>query len=143
MIDVVCGVLMDRQGRYLACRRPEGKHLGGMWEFPGGKVDPGEAPENALVRELREELGIDVVVGSALATVVWKYDRGEIRLLPYFCTMRDDQTPRAIEHEELLWCAPENFGDLAWAEADLPVLEQILAMNQNEKLKPRIDANGR
>ena len=128
MIDVVCGILMDRQGRYLACRRPRGKHLGGLWEFPGGKVDPGEAPERALVRELYEELGNEVPVGSALAAVAWKYDLGEIRLLPYFCTMRDDQTPRAIEHEALIWCAPENFGTLSWAAADLPVLDQILAM---------------
>jgi len=106
----------------------EGKHLGGLWEFPGGKVDPGEFPTAALIRELREELGIEVAVGAALAAVVWSYDRGEIRLLPYFCTMRDDQTPRAIEHEELLWCAPENFGSLPWAAADLPVLDQILAL---------------
>ena len=136
MIDVVCGVLMDRQGRYLACRRPQGKHLGGLWEFPGGKVDPGEAPETALVRELREELGIDVTTGAALTAVVWRYDRGEIRLLPYFCTMPDDQTPRAIEHEELLWCAPENFGTLPWAEADLPVLDQILAMRIPSETDP-------
>ncbi len=128
MIDVVCGVLMDRDGRYLACRRPQGKHLGGLWEFPGGKVDPGESPASALVRELREELGIEVAVGAALEEVVWRYDHGVIRLLPYFCTMPDDQTPQAIEHEELLWCTHENFGILPWAEADLPVLDQILAM---------------
>jgi 8-oxo-dGTP diphosphatase len=125
MIDVVCGVLADVHGRYLACQRPQGKHLAGLWEFPGGKVDPGESPETALVRELREELGIEVTVGHALAVVVWHCDRGVIRLLPYYCTMREGQIPCAIEHEQLLWCAPKDFESLPWAEADLPVLDQI------------------
>ena len=55
MIDVVCGVIENSEGQFLACLRPAGKHLGGLWEFPGGKVDPGESPESALVRELQEE----------------------------------------------------------------------------------------
>lgn len=124
MIDVVCGVIEDGEGKYLACLRPQGKHLGGLWEFPGGKVDPGESPETALVRELSEELGVEVVVGRALVPVEWTYDRGRIRLLPFICHLLKGH-PQALEHEDLIWCAPNEFGSLAWADADLPILEQI------------------
>jgi 8-oxo-dGTP diphosphatase len=124
MIDVVCGVIENGQGKVLACLRPQGKHLGGLWEFPGGKVDAGESPEAALVRELSEELGIDVAVGKALAPVEWTYDRGSIRLLPFICHILAGH-PQALEHAELLWCAPEEFDSLTWADADLPILEQI------------------
>lgn len=126
MIDVVCGVIEDAEGRFLACQRPQGKHLGCLWEFPGGKVDPGESPEHALARELREELGVEVSVGAPLVEVVWSYDCGRIRLLPFRCGIVGGH-PRALEHEQLLWCAPEAFGELVWADADLPILEQIRA----------------
>lgn len=126
MIDVVCGVIQDPEGRFLACLRPQGKHLAGLWEFPGGKVNPDESPECALARELEEELGIKVIVGAPIKPVHWNYDRGSIRLLPFFCTITVGH-PQAIEHEQLLWCAPADFGTLSWAEADLPVIAQILA----------------
>jgi len=126
MTDVVCAIIQDSEGRFLACLRPHGKHLAGFWEFPGGKVEANEAPEVALIRELHEELGVLVQVGAPLEPVIWNYDRGCIRLLPFFCAIPNGQ-PRAIEHEQLLWCSPEEFGTLSWAEADLPVLGQILA----------------
>jgi 8-oxo-dGTP diphosphatase len=124
MIDVVCGVIEDSSGRFLACLRPEGKHLGGLWEFPGGKVDPGESPESALARELREELDIEVKVGAALDPVLWCYDQANIRLLPFRCSITAGH-PQPLEHERLHWCAPEDFDALAWAAADLPILVQI------------------
>jgi 8-oxo-dGTP diphosphatase len=127
MIDVVCAVIEHpADGRFLACLRPQGKHLAGLWEFPGGKVDPGESPEGALVREIREELGVEATVGRALEPVIWSYERGTIRLLPFLCSISGGP-PQAIEHEQLLWCAREEFDSLAWAEADLPVLEQLRA----------------
>jgi len=131
MIDVVCGVIEDAEGRYLACLRPEGKHLGGLWEFPGGKVEPGEAPESALIRELAEELGVQVQIADALQPVVWQYERGTIRLLPYRCLLIEGE-PRAIEHERVTWCAPEDFGTLAWADADVPVLQELLARTASQ-----------
>jgi len=126
MIDVVCGVIEDRNGRFLVCLRPEGKHLGGLWEFPGGKVDSGESPETALIRELKEELGIEVAVGKALDPVIWTYERARIRLLPFRCSITKG-FPQALEHEQIRWCAPEEFDQLTWADADLPVLIQIRA----------------
>lgn len=124
MTEVVCGVIEDGSGRFLACLRPEGKHLGGLWEFPGGKIEVGESPEDALVRELREELAIEVEVGAALEAVRWTYDRGEILLLPFLCKISSGE-PSPIEHERLCWCAPRDFETLAWAAADLPILEQL------------------
>ena len=124
-IDVVCGVILDASGRYLACRRPQNKHLGGLWEFPGGKVDPGEAPEAALARELKEELEIEVEVGERLAEVRWKYDTATIRLIPFFCRIRSGE-PVPVEHTEIRWCAPHAFAELDWAPADLPVLDQLI-----------------
>jgi 8-oxo-dGTP diphosphatase len=139
MIDVVCAVIEGAEGRVLACLRPDGKHLAGRWEFPGGKVDPGESPEDALLRELREELAVEVVVGQALAPVEWAYDRGAIRLWPFLCAVISGE-PTAVEHAELRWCAEEDFGLLDWAEADLPVLEQIRALRRGLLRKPSIDS---
>lgn len=133
MIDVVCGVVENKNGHFLACLRPQGKHLGGLWEFPGGKVDAGESPEAALVRELMEELCVAVEVVSPLTPVVWAYDERTIRLLPFRCRIIDG-VPQALEHEELIWCAPENFIDLRWADADVPVLREIFPTYGDETL---------
>ena len=124
MIDVVCGVIEDGCGRILACLRPAGKHLGGLWEFPGGKVEAGESPEDALVRELYEELGIVTEVGGALEPVQWTYDRGQIRLLPFLCRVISGD-PSPLEHEALCWCELSDFETLEWAAADLPILKQL------------------
>ncbi|MES2477024.1 MAG: (deoxy)nucleoside triphosphate pyrophosphohydrolase [Verrucomicrobiota bacterium] len=128
MIDVVCGVIENAAGEFLACRRPLGKHLGGLWEFPGGKVDPKESPENALVRELREELRVElrveVEVGVSMKPVLWTYDDKAIRLLPFRCRIAHG-IPQAVEHEAILWCRPEKFGELCWADADIPVIREI------------------
>lgn len=124
MIEVVCAVIRDEQGRLLAGLRPQGKHLGGMWEFPGGKVDPGESAEEALVRELREELGIEVGVGAALEPVCWEYESGVIRLSPFVCTMRGGEIT-VMSHERVAWVGLDELEEFDWAPADVPVLAQI------------------
>jgi len=131
MIEVVCGIVEHADGRRLACLRPPGKHLGGQWEFPGGKVEPGETPDQALIRELREELGIEVEVGPALRSVEWNYPGGSIRLSPFLCRILGG-TPQPIEHEEIRWCGAEALRALPWAAADVPVLEELLARNSSE-----------
>jgi len=121
---VVCGVIGDEAGRVLACRRPVGGHLAGLWEFPGGKVEAGETPAAALVRELREELGIEVAVGAALAPVTWDYGRAPFRLLPFHCRiLRGEPTP--LEHAELRWCGLTEALGLVWAAADVPILADL------------------
>ena len=126
MIDVVCGVIENDAGQFLACLRPADKHRGGLWEFPGGKVDPGESPESALVRELLEELTVQVEVGAALSPVIWNYGDRTIRLLPFRCHIIAGEL-QSVEHEQLTWCLPENFNDLTWAAADMPILREICA----------------
>lgn len=124
MVNVVCGVIRNPKGEYLACQRPDGKHLGGLWEFPGGKVEPGETAAVALVRELWEELAVEVETGEALTPVIWSYDDRSVRLMPFYCNILRGQ-PRALEHAALHWCRPEEFHLLRWAEADKPILREI------------------
>jgi 8-oxo-dGTP diphosphatase len=125
MIDVVCAVIEDAEGRFLTCLRPMGKHLGGFWEFPGGKLNPGESAPAALARELFEELEIHAEIGPPLDPVIWSYGETKIRLMPFRCTIVSGK-PRAIEHERLLWCPPEQLDTLPWAAADIPILRQLL-----------------
>ena len=124
MIEVVCGIIRDERGRVLVGLRPEGKHLGGLWEFPGGKVDPGESAVEALARELHEELGIDVEVGEALDPVCWRYESAEIRLRPHLCEILVGEMV-AMSHERVDWFAIGDLRGLDWAPADVPILSQI------------------
>ena len=124
MLEVVCGVITNSQGQYLACLRPAGKHLGGLWEFPGGKVDRGENPIEALIRELREELAVEVTVGGPLNPVEWDYGGKWIRLLPFYCEIAAGELV-AVEHAALRWCFPSQFDELTWADADKPILQEI------------------
>ena len=126
MIQVVCGVIADPEGRYLACQRRAGSHLGGLWEFPGGKVEAGEVPAEALARELMEELGVEVAVGEEMPAVDWDYSGKWIRLIPFSCTILAG-TPQALDHEQLRWCAPEDFHTLQWAPADVPILANLVS----------------
>jgi 8-oxo-dGTP diphosphatase len=125
MIEVAAGLILDEAGSLLACRRPEGKHLGGKWEFPGGKVEDGESPAAALVRELEEELGVTVETGRALTPVVWDYGRGPIRLHPFVCRIVAGEL-HPHEHSEIRWCSSDQLTALDWAAADVPILAEWL-----------------
>lgn len=126
MIEVVCGVILDGRGGFLACQRAPGSKLGGLWEFPGGKIDTGESPREALQRELREELGIETLIGPALTPVEWRYDHAVIQLHPFLCKI-DRGEPQPLEHTAIRWCSHAEAADLDWAAADLPVLEELRA----------------
>ena len=131
MIQVVCGVIVDPAGRYLACLRKASGHLGGLWEFPGGKVEAGEIPAEALARELLEELGVEVAVGEEMAAVDWDYSGKWIRLIPFSCTILAG-IPQALDHEDLRWCAPQDFHTLEWAPADVPILDALVTLLEEE-----------
>lgn len=127
MTEVVCGVIMNQNGKVLACRRAAWRHLGGLWEFPGGKVEDGEAPEKALARELLEELGISVEVGGKMNAVVkWTDGDVSIRLTAFRCVIIEGQ-PVALEHEEIRWCEMQELSALDWAEADVPIVSELRA----------------
>lgn len=131
MIEVVCAVLLDDTGperRILAARRPEGAHLGGCWELPGGKVEDGETPEDALRREILEELGCRLDVGRALGPVEHEYaGRRRVRLQPFLCRVAGDDAPRPLHHTEIRWLGPGQLddGSIEWAAADRPILAEV------------------
>ena len=95
--------------------------------MPGGKIDAGETPEEALVRELREELGIEVEVGLPFEPVSWQYENGGIRLLSYACEIRSGELT-VMSHERIAWVGLDELEGLEWAPADVPVLAQIEAL---------------
>ncbi|RDJ00188.1 Nudix family hydrolase [Dyella solisilvae] len=123
-MHVMAGVLVDAQGRVLLAQRPPGKHLAGLWEFPGGKLEDGESPEAGLVRELREELGVDAAVDEPLIRVPWRY--GERPLLLDAWTVRQWRgQPAPLEGQALQWRHPADVDLLQLAPADRPILRAL------------------
>jgi 8-oxo-dGTP diphosphatase len=116
---VVCVALIDTDGRVLLAERPAGKALAGLWEFPGGKLQPGETPEAALIRELHEELGIDVAAAclSPLTFASHRYPALHVVLLLYVCR-RWKGLVRAREGQKLTWVRPQRFDDYPMPPAD-------------------------
>ncbi len=124
MLEVVCGVIENEAGEFLSCLRPPGKHLAGLWEFPGGKIDADESPEQALIRELDEELALEIQVVKPLRPVIWHYESLTIRLTPFHCHIVSGHL-QLRAHTACRWLSPDDFGDLPWAAADLPILAEI------------------
>lgn len=126
LLIVAAAALVDGDGRVLLARRPKGKAMAGFWEFPGGKLDEGETPEEALVRELREELGIEAEA-SCMAPVAFasQSTAGQHLLMPLFALRKWRGIPRPTEHEALVWAMPAAFGDYDLAPADKPLAAQL------------------
>ncbi len=115
VIEVVAAVI-ERGGRVLIARRHAASHLGGRWEFPGGKRQAGETPEAALVREIREELDAAVTVGELLDDVEWTYPEKTVRLRFFRCAL--DGEPRAAEGQEIAWVVAADLGGYEFPPAD-------------------------
>jgi 8-oxo-dGTP diphosphatase len=115
--------LIDTDGRVLLARRPEGKTMAGLWEFPGGKLGPGEAPEAALIREMREELGIDIAANclAPFAFASHAYE-GFHLLMPLFLCRRWKGRVQPREGQTLAWVRPERLADYPMPEADRPLV---------------------
>ena len=124
-IHVMAAVITDPRGRILLARRTEGRDLAGRWEFPGGKREPGESPEDALVRELREELGIEADIGAAVINVPQQYPDKRLRLdVRHLAGWTG--TPRGHEGQALAWVAPDKLTRYAMPPADRPVVAALL-----------------
>ena len=124
---LVCAVaLIDADGRVLLAKRPEGKTLAGLWEFPGGKVEEGERPEEALIRELKEELGINVE-HSCLAPLTFAshaYENFHL-LMPLYVCRRWKGIPQALEGQELKWVRAKDLRSMPMPPADLPLIPHL------------------
>ncbi len=123
-IRVVAAVIV-RDGKVLACLRAPHKSLAGLWEFPGGKVEPGESDEIALAREIREELGIDITVGEFIAESVAPAGETMIHLNAYWAETTADGGILSTDHDLLEWLSPKDFSDYEWAPADVPLLRAV------------------
>jgi 8-oxo-dGTP diphosphatase len=115
--------LVDIDGRVLLAQRPDGKSMAGMWEFPGGKVDPGETPEAALIRELQEELGIDTWASCLAPLTFASHAYADFHLLmPLFACRKWEGTPQGREGQRLKWVRTTALRDYPMPPADLPLI---------------------
>ncbi len=126
IVLVAACALVDVDGRVLITRRPEGKPLAGLWEFPGGKVEPGERPADALIRELAEELGIEVKDACLAPLTFASHDYENFHLLmPLFVCRRWSGEVRPLEGQEIAWVRPVRLGDYPMPPADIPLVPML------------------
>ena len=123
-IEVAAAVIV-RDGRIFATQRGYGEYKD-WWEFPGGKIEPGETPQQALVREIREELAAGIAVGSLVRTVEWDYPGFHLTMHCYWCTL-DSAEPRLLEHEAARWLSRDELAAVSWLPADREIIEDIKA----------------
>ncbi len=120
----VAAALIRAGGRFMICRRPAHKARGGLWEFVGGKTEPGETPAMALVRECREELGVTVTVGEEYMALTHVYPDITVHLT-LFCAEIAEGTPRLLEHTDIRWITPGEIGQYDFCPADEEILKRL------------------
>ena len=126
LVLVAAVVLVDADGRVLLARRPDGKSMAGLWEFPGGKLDSGETPETALIRELREELGIDVAASCLAPFTFASHAYPDFHLLmPLYVCRKWSGIPLAREGQRLAWVRPARLVDYSMPPADKPLVAML------------------
>lgn len=131
---VVAAALVNKQGEILLAQRPEGKRLAGCWEFPGGKVEKHESPEEALIREIREEL--DIAIAPEDCEPFWFLSHDYVEefgfhlLMPVYLIRRWQRTPRAVEHKAICWKHPAAMHELGMIEADMGLVEKLITASR-------------
>ncbi|MDF2648143.1 MAG: (deoxy)nucleoside triphosphate pyrophosphohydrolase [Paenibacillus sp.] len=123
-IDVVGAVIFNTQNEVLCALRSQTMSLPGLWEFPGGKIEPNETPQESLVREIQEELNCSIQVCNLVADATHEYPTIIVRLLTYKAIITEG-TPVPNEHEKLVWLPINQLNELEWAPADLPTIEKL------------------
>jgi 8-oxo-dGTP diphosphatase len=137
VIHVVAGALFDERGRVLIAQRPAGKHMAGGWEFPGGKREPGEQPRDTLVRELREELAVEVLEAAPLIAYEHQYPHRRV-LLDLWVVTRYSGEPQPLDAPALQWVAIEDLQRVGLLEADLPMIPALRDYNSRSKKRSTI-----
>ncbi len=127
LLLVAACALVDADGRVLLAQRPPGKQLAGMWEFPGGKVEPGETPEETLIRELREEIGVETKVAclAPLTFASHTYETFHL-LMPLYVCRRFEGTPHPLEGQALKWVRPRDMRNYPMPPADEPLIPFLI-----------------
>ena len=126
LVLVAAAALVDADGRVLLAQRPPGKSMAGLWEFPGGKVNAGETPEAALIRELTEELGVDVAASCLAPFTFASYSYPDFHLLmPLYVCRKWSGIPVAREGQQLAWVRPARLGDYPMPPADKPLVAML------------------
>ena len=123
MTEVVAALIWD-ENRFMICQRPAHKALGSLWEFVGGKVEPGESKEEALIRECREELGVTVDVGEIFMEVTHQYPDITVHLTLFSASIREG-VPQKLEHQDIRWITAEEIGKFSFCPADTEILEKL------------------
>ena len=124
MVEVVAALIWDN-GKFMICRRPQNKARALLWEFVGGKVEPGETKEQALIRECCEELAVNISVGGEFMNVTHEYPDITVHLT-LFCTTIKEGVPKLIEHSDLKWIVPEEIHNYEFCPADKEILQKII-----------------
>ena len=122
-MTVVVAAAIERDGRYLVARRTRPEDVAGRWEMPGGKVEPGETEEQALIREIREELGVEIAIGARVPGEWPLHD--DLVLHLYVATLIDGDPQPLEHHDELRWLTPDEFDELSWLESDVDAVNGL------------------
>jgi len=125
VIDVTCALIIDNQNRLFVAQRSSKMSLPLKWEFPGGKVEQGESFEECLIREIKEELNIEIEFAKALIPSIHSYPSVTVKLIPFICKQINGKIALK-EHADFKWLNRNELLDLDWAEADIPILHQYL-----------------
>ena len=123
IINVVAAAI-EKDGKFFCAQRPEGKSLGGFWEFPGGKLEEGESPEQALIREIKEELNSEIKIVSYINEASYDYDFGTVVMKTYHAKLISGNL-ELLEHQNSTWLLPTQLPTLNWAPVDRPAVELL------------------
>ncbi len=123
--EVTCAVIV-RDGLILATRRGKDMDHAGLWEFPGGKLHPGETYEECLIREIKEELNVTIRITGELVPSEFQYPQKRIKLIPFWAEVVEGSL-YSVEHDRVEWFSPSQLMRLAWPGADMPIVEQVIA----------------
>jgi 8-oxo-dGTP diphosphatase len=120
----VVGAVIVENGKILCAQRGPSKSLPLKWEFPGGKIEEGESPQEALRREINEEMQCEIEIGEQVEHTVYEYDFGVVHLTTYYCKLTEG-IPILTEHVSFKWLSPNELKSLDWAPADIPAIEKL------------------